>query len=144
MIPRRFSMNRPGRTPPKPKVTDDALLDVINKAGMGVASNWYDMNEVEIARHQYGDISEPDDSLRRAIHTISNWYNTLGIFRDDFNKSDSDTPLARNAHYALCEKAMMDYLTVQPWTVLDSRDKSTEIEDGNRLLRVSQPTRLLL
>ena len=138
MIPRRFSMNRQGRTPPKPKVTDDALLDVINKAGMGVASNWYDMNEVEIARHQYGDISEPDDSLRRAIHTISNWYNTLGIFRDDFNKSDSDT-LARNAHYALCEKAMMDYLTVQPWTVLDSRDKSTEIQEAIDFLEYPNP-----
>jgi len=61
------------------------------------------------------------EANRRAIHTISNYYNTLGIYRDDFVQSDNDK-LARNAYYAICEKAMMDYMRSVQWTIKDNKD----------------------
>ena len=61
------------------------------------------------------------DADRRAIHTISNYYNTLGIYRDDFDKTTNDK-MARNAYYAICEKAMMDYMRSIQYTVKDSRN----------------------
>lgn len=61
---------------------------------------------------------------RRAIHTISNYYNTLGIYRDDFDKTNNDK-LARNAYYALCEKAMMDYMRSVQYTVKDKTNGDT-------------------
>lgn len=64
------------------------------------------------------------DADRRAIHTISNYYNTLGIYRDDFDQTLNDK-LARNAYYAICEKAMMDYMRSVQWTVKDSRNGDT-------------------
>jgi len=57
---------------------------------------------------------------RRAIHTISNYYNTLGIYRDDFDQTLNDK-LARNAYYAICEKAMMDYMRSVQYKIQDNR-----------------------
>ena len=61
---------------------------------------------------------------RRAIHTISNYYNTLGIYRDDFDKTNNDK-LARNSYYAVCEKAMMDYMRSVQYAIKDSRNGDT-------------------
>lgn len=74
-------------------------------------------DDVEIAGMKYEDI-EDTEALRRAIHTISNYYNVLGVFRDDFSKSENDR-LARNPYYAICEKAIADYLQTIEYKVID-------------------------
>jgi hypothetical protein len=77
-------------------------------------------DDVYIAAKEKADVTVTD-AQRRAIHTISNYYNTLGIYRDDFNSLDNDK-LARNAYYAICEKAMMDYMRSVQYTIKDKRD----------------------
>ena len=77
-------------------------------------------DDVYIENKQKTDVTVTDAD-RRAIHTISNYYNTLGIYRDDFDKSTNDK-MARNAYYAICEKAMMDYMRSVQYTVKDTRD----------------------
>lgn len=74
-------------------------------------------DDVYIANKEREDVTVTDGD-RRAIHTISNYYNTLGIYRDDFNKTDNDK-LARNAYYAICEKAMMDYMRSVQFSIKD-------------------------
>ena len=77
-------------------------------------------DDVYIENKKREDVTVTDAS-RRAIHTISNYYNTLGIYRDDFNSLDNDK-MARNAYYAICEKAMMDYMRSVQYTVKDRAD----------------------
>lgn len=77
------------------------------------------------------------DADRRAIHTISNYYNTLGIYRDDFNALDNDK-MARNAYYAICEKAMMDYMRSVQFSIKD-RKTGEEVTEGMDFFETPNP-----
>ena len=66
----------------------------------------------------------PDDpdAFRRAIHSMSNYYNTLGIYRPNFIRADNDA-MARNAYFALIEKSFCDYFGTLEWKIIDSNKK---------------------
>lgn len=65
---------------------------------------------------------DTEDAWRRAIDPISNSYNTLGIYRSDFDKSSNDS-LAKNAYFAVMEKSMIDYICNLPWEVSNKDGK---------------------
>ena len=106
---------------------ESEILSLLMKASgqsQQVVPSFYEGgDDVYIENKQRTDVTVTDAD-RRAIHTISNYYNTLGIYRDDFDKSTNDK-MARNAYYAICEKAMMDYMRSIQYTVKDSRDGET-------------------
>jgi hypothetical protein len=77
------------------------------------------------------------DANRRVIHTISNYYNTLGIYRDDFNSLDNDKQ-ARNAYYAICEKAMMDYMRSVQYSIKD-RKTGEEVQEAMDFFEAPNP-----
>jgi len=54
----------------------------------------------------------------RAIHPISNYYNTLGIARPYFSKAANDV-LASTPYYAICEKSICDYMAALEFGVYD-------------------------
>jgi len=106
---------------------ESEILSLLMKASgqsQQVVPSFYEGgDDVYIENKQRTDVTVTDAD-RRAIHTISNYYNTLGIYRDDFDKSTNDK-MARNAYYAICEKAMMDYMRSIQYTVKDSRNGET-------------------
>jgi hypothetical protein len=59
-----------------------------------------------------------DAEFRRAINSISTAWNSLGVYRSDFNKADNDK-MARNAYIAMVEKAFLDYIGSVNWDVTD-------------------------
>lgn len=99
---------------------EEALLALISKGSTNIVPSFYEGGEVYIADKGKEDVTDTA-GIRRAIHTISNYYNTLGIFRDDFDKSLNDK-MARNAYYAIGEKAIMDYFGTLEWTIKDTKD----------------------
>ena len=99
---------------------EEALMALIQKGSTNIVPSFYEGGETYIASKEGDDVTDTK-GLRRAIHTISNYYNTLGIFRDDFDKSLNDK-MARNAYYAIGEKAIMDYFGTLEWTVKDTKD----------------------
>jgi len=110
---------------PPIEIDDTKLLDLIEKGVYSTLSpSWYNLDHVKIANEQYGDINDTE-ALRRAIHTISNYYNTLGVYRSDFDKKMNDS-FAANAYYSICEKAMMDYVSILDWGVIDSENNKIE------------------
>lgn len=58
----------------------------------------------------------------RAIHPISNYYNTLGIARPYFSKAANDV-LATTPYYAICEKSICDYMAALEFGVYDRDNK---------------------
>jgi hypothetical protein len=66
-----------------------------------------------------------DEEFRRAITSISTAWNSLGVYRSDFNKTDNDK-MARNAYIAMVEKAFLDYIGSVNWDVTDR-------ENGDRV-----------
>ena len=52
---------------------------------------------------------DQNTKLRRAIASISNYYNTLGVFRSNFDKNLNDR-MAETVYFLLVEKAMQDYI----------------------------------
>ena len=58
----------------------------------------------------------------RAIHPISNYYNTLGIARPYFSKAANDV-LASTPYYAICEKSICDYTAALEFGVYDRGNK---------------------
>jgi hypothetical protein len=106
---------------------ESEILSLLMKASgqsQQVVPSFYEGgDDVYIENKKVVDVTVTD-SDRRAIHTISNFYNTLGIYRDDFDKNNNDK-LARNSYYAICEKAMMDYMRSVQWSVKDSRNGDT-------------------
>ena len=58
----------------------------------------------------------------RAIHPISNYYNTLGIARPYFSKAANDV-LATTPYYAICEKSICDYTAALEFGVYDRDNK---------------------
>jgi hypothetical protein len=111
-----------------------------NRTGTGsqhVVPSFYEGgDDVYIENKIRQDVTVTDAS-RRAIHTISNYYNTLGIYRDDFNAIDNDK-LARNAYYAICEKAMMDYMRSIQFSVKD-RKTGEEVQEAVDFFETPNP-----
>lgn len=65
----------------------------------------------------------------RAIHPISNYYNTLGIARPYFSKAANDV-LATTPYYAICEKSICDYTAALEFGVYDRDNKHvTDLDD---------------
>lgn len=110
----------PPTVEPITKDADLILFETLQKSSRHVVPSFYDVEDVPIAnkeRPEAEDVTDTD-AIRRAIHTISNYYNTLGVYRDDFDKNLNDK-LARNAYYVLCEKAIMDYMGAAEFKVTD-------------------------
>lgn len=120
---------------------NEAIIeDVLRKASglsQHVVPSFYEGgDDVYIAAKEKADVTVTDAD-RRAIHTVSNYYNTLGIYRDDFDKTNNDK-LARNAYYAICEKAMMDYMRSVQFTVKDVKNGDT-IKSATEFFEVPNP-----
>ena len=106
---------------------DQLLNEVLSKGSKHIVPSFYDVEDVPIANKERPDMEDVTDTqaIRRAIHTISNYYNTLGVYRDDFDKSLNDK-LARNTYYVLCEKAIQDYMGSAKVKVVDSEGNIVE------------------
>lgn len=102
-------------------------------SGFPQFSSAYD--EAEIANTPR-EIAEKDDDMRRAISPISNYFNTLGMYRSGFSKDDNDV-LANNAYFSVAEKAMMDYLSTLKYVVVDKKEE--EVEDAMNFIRYPNP-----
>lgn len=99
---------------------DYILNDYIAKSSKHIVPSFYDTDDVAVKdpeRPERVDVTDTEAD-RRAIHTISNYYNTLGTYRDDFDKNANDK-LSRNMYYAICEKSIQDYLGSAEVRVLD-------------------------
>jgi hypothetical protein len=69
-------------------------------------------------RHDDTYAIEEFEQYRRAIVPYSTAWNSLGIFRSDFNKLDNDK-MCRNAYVAIIEKAFLDYFGSIDWDIID-------------------------
>jgi hypothetical protein len=76
------------------------------------------------------------ESVRRAIHAMSNYYNVLGVYRADFDKAANDT-LFSNSYVALPEKRILDTLASLDVEVVDKRNEP--VEDAMDFLRYPNP-----
>ncbi len=108
-----------------PRNIDDEIETLLYKASIQDNVSFYDTEDIKIKNKQAKDVTDTE-ALRRSVHTISNYYNTLGVFRDDFDKVSNDK-LARNSYYAMCEKALMDYMGSIEYKVVDSNGESVEV-----------------
>ena len=111
------------------------LTDRLEKASQNMPVGGYDYNTPYIAAKTKEDITDTE-ALRRAIHSISNFYNTLGVYRSDFDKNFNDL-MSRTAIYAMCEKAMADYMGSVPWNIIDREKKS--VEDAVEFIKYPNP-----
>jgi len=120
-------------------ITHDAemiLNEILAKGSVHMSPSSYDDIKIE-NKERPGKVDVTDtDGIRRAIHTISNYYNVLGVYRDDFDKNENDK-LARNAYYVLCEKAIQDYMGSAKFKVVD-RDGNV-VEDAMEFLDQPNP-----
>jgi len=64
------------------------------------------------------DAIQEYERFRRAIAPYSTAWNSLGMFRTDFIKTDNDK-MCRNAYVAIVEKAFLDYFGSLEWDVMD-------------------------
>jgi len=74
-----------------------------------------DYNDVVI--HGEKDIDDTD-GMRRAISSINNYYNVLGIFRAGFDKGMNDK-LANHPFFVMVEKSIMDYISTIDYDIVD-------------------------
>jgi hypothetical protein len=111
-------------TQPTYNSESEAIADLLLKASTNQAVSHYDSTDIYIENKENADVTDTE-TIRRAIHTISNYYNTLGVWRDDFDKVSNDR-LSRNSYYAMCEKALMDYMGSIEYKVVDSNGESVE------------------
>ena len=58
------------------------------------------------------------DGMRRAISSINNYYNVLGIFRAGFDKGMNDK-LANHPFFVMIEKSIMDYISTIEYNIVD-------------------------
>lgn len=93
------------------------LAALILKAGLDSNTNYGDEPKINEKSREFDDT----EANRRAIHTISNWYNTLGVYRQDFDRIEDDR-LAKSPYFSLCEKAMVDYFSTLDYSVTDSSE----------------------
>lgn len=101
-------------------------------------------NEMKQERATYEMVNpvgfkDVDDTIamRRAIHTLNNYYNVLGIYRDDFSKNKNDK-LARNAYFAIIEKATLDYIGTMQFRTFD-KDSGEDVEEAYKFLSHPNP-----
>ena len=100
-------------------------------------------NEISRESSVYDDVKitgqkdiDDTDGMRRAISSINNYYNVLGIFRAGFDKGMNDR-LANHPYFVMIEKAIMDYMSTIEFEVVDVKngenvDKATEfLENPN-------------
>ena len=104
--------------------SDNDLQDLLLKASTQMTYSFYDATDIKIENKERQDVTDTE-ATRRAIHTISNYYNTLGVWRDDFDKVSNDK-LARNSYYSMCEKAMMDYMGSIEYKITDKNGEPVE------------------
>jgi hypothetical protein len=125
-------------TPPLTADADAIFNELLMKGSRHVVPSFYDVEDVPIKNKERPDAVDVTDTqaIRRAIHTISNYYNTLGVYRDDFDKNLNDM-LARNAYYVLCEKAIMDYMGSAEYSVVDG--EGNPVEDALAFLERPNP-----
>lgn len=118
------------RKAPEVSVTAEAealLAELLIKGSRHIVPSFYDVEDVPIAAKEATGREDVTDTeaFRRAIHSISNYYNTLGVYRDDFDKQNNDK-LSRNAYYSICEKAILDYIGSSRYQVLDKNGDAVE------------------
>jgi hypothetical protein len=103
------------------------LNELLSKSSRHIVPSFYDVEDVPIAAKDATGREDVTDTeaFRRAIHSISNYYNTLGTYRDDFDKQNNDK-LSRNAYYSICEKAILDYIGSSRYQVLDKSGDAVE------------------
>jgi len=121
----------------KEEIDSVALSAAILKAagiGNGIVGNSSDYDSPRKIQNKQD--WEEFEMVRRAIWPESNYFNTLGMPRSDFVKSDNDD-LAENAYYAVCEKSIMDYLSTMDWSVVD-KDENT-VDDATDFLKRPNP-----
>ena len=101
-------------------LNEQMLAEVLLKAA-GISSNQtldaYDNLNKEL-RMQDKEAIQKDEEFRRAINSISTAWNSLGVFRSDFNKNDNDK-MGRNVFVAMVVKAFQDYFGALEWEVMD-------------------------
>lgn len=121
----RGVLGRPQEVLPLTAEADYILNEYLAKSSQHIVPSFYDTDDISVKNPEHPDREDvtDTDSTRRAIHTISNYYNTLGTYRDDFDKGANDK-LARNFYYAICEKSIQDYLGSAEVRVVD-RDGDT-------------------
>lgn len=78
---------------------------------------------------------DQNTKFRRAIASISNYYNTLGVFRSNFDKNLNDR-MAETVYFLLVEKAMQDYIGFD-FRVVDK--KGDHVEAAEEFLRHPNP-----
>lgn len=78
-----------------------------------------------------------EEEFRRAIISISTAWNSLGVYRSDFTKSDNDK-MARNAYVAMVEKAFLDYIGSVKWDVTD-KDSGERVDSAYKFMRHPNP-----
>lgn len=121
----------------KEKVLDSSansaeLAAIILKAALDSKTNYADEADIKDPQREFDDT----EAQRRAIHSISNWYNTLGVYRQDFDR-DQDDKLAKSPYFALCEKAMVDYFSTLEYSVTD--EEENVIDDAMDFLERPNP-----
>jgi hypothetical protein len=79
---------------------------------------------------------DQNTKFRRAIASISNYYNTLGVFRSNFDKNLNDR-MAETVYFLLVEKAMQDYICSLDFRVVDK--KGDHVEAAEEFLRHPNP-----
>jgi len=101
----------------------EVLAQIVLKASL-LPQNQIGYHDIPIQNERgYDD----DESLRRAISTVSNLYNVIGMPRPNFNRRDNDA-LAQNAYWALAEKSIMDYIATLSWSIDDKRGEPIDDE----------------
>lgn len=112
----------------------EALAEVMLKAFSNPTPNQISLDYMPNPKHLQN--WDENQQLRRAIASVSNYYNTLGIFRANFDKNLNDK-LAENIYFGLVEKAMMDYMSTLDFKVTDKR--RDHIEEAEFFLRHPNP-----
>ncbi|MFA7121671.1 MAG: phage portal protein, partial [Bacilli bacterium] len=72
---------------------------------------------------QTADAEPHDQVIRRAVHYVNAQLGIQGLVRTDFDRELNDR-LARNAIYALCERATIDYFGTAEWDVTNEKGDS--------------------
>jgi hypothetical protein len=89
--------------------------------------NKYYQADLELRKQIDEQKQQQAEEMRRAISSISAYYNIWGVYREGFDKLDNDR-LAKNPTYSLCEKAVQDYFATVEWNITD-KEKDT-VEDA--------------
>jgi hypothetical protein len=115
-------------------LSSEALADVMIKAFSNPTPNQISLDYMPNPNHMQD--WDKNQQYRRAIASISNYYNTLGVFRANFDKNLNDK-LAENVYFGLVEKAIQDYISTLDFKVTDKR--RDHIEEAEWFLKHPNP-----